>query len=335
MKKTIAILAALVMTLGGAAYLPMQEFSAVAVLTASAATGEFTEGAYQYNVKADGTVVIEKYTGSEATVKIPSTLGGKTVTEIGERAFALNRSIVTVNIPDTVKVLGDHAFFLCYSLTNISIPDSVTTVKNSCFWGDDSLVSVSMPDSVTDMEALVFADCKNLRYVKLPAGLEELPGYTFNKCPSLTRCDIPEGVKRIGGNAFIDCTSLKALLVPAGASIDDYAVGFGYNGDTIQNIEGFKMYVYQNSPAEEYAKNFSVPYEYYNGQAIDGSDTKGDVNSDGKVNVTDVSKAAAQVKGVKSLDSAGKSKADVNGDGKVNVTDVSKIAAQVKGVKKI
>ena len=95
------------------------------------------------------------------------------------------------------------------------------------------------------------------------------------------------------------------------------------------------MYVYQNSPAEEYAKNFSVPYEYYNGQAIDSSDTKGDVNSDGKVNVTDVSKTAAHVKGVKSLDSAGKSKADVNGDGKVNVTDVSKIAAQVKGVKKL
>lgn len=57
----------------------------------------------------------------------------------------------------------------------------------------------------------------------------------------------------------------------------------------------------------------------------------GDVNGDGKVNVTDISKVAAHVKGIKKLDS--ESAADVNGDGKVNVTDISKIAAHVKGIK--
>ena len=61
----------------------------------------------------------------------------------------------------------------------------------------------------------------------------------------------------------------------------------------------------------------------------------GDVNGDGKVNVTDVSKVAAHVKGIKKLDANFAAAADVNLDGKVNVTDVSKIAAQVKGIKKL
>ena len=59
----------------------------------------------------------------------------------------------------------------------------------------------------------------------------------------------------------------------------------------------------------------------------------GDVNGDGKINVTDVSKTAAHVKGIKSLDINAQKSADVNGDGKINVTDVSKIAAHVKGIK--
>ena len=60
---------------------------------------------------------------------------------------------------------------------------------------------------------------------------------------------------------------------------------------------------------------------------------KGDVNGDGKINVTDVAKAAAHVKSVKSLDSDALSRTDVTDDGKINITDVSKIAAHVKGVK--
>ena len=59
----------------------------------------------------------------------------------------------------------------------------------------------------------------------------------------------------------------------------------------------------------------------------------GDVNNDGKINVTDVSKTAAHVKGIRPLDEKAQKSADVNGDGKINVTDIAKIAAHVKGIK--
>ena len=58
----------------------------------------------------------------------------------------------------------------------------------------------------------------------------------------------------------------------------------------------------------------------------------GDVNNDGKIDVIDVAKIAAHVKGAKSLDGSSLAKADVNGDGEVNVKDVARISAHVKGV---
>jgi LysM repeat protein len=58
---------------------------------------------------------------------------------------------------------------------------------------------------------------------------------------------------------------------------------------------------------------------------------KGDVNGDGKIDVTDVSKLTAHVKGVKPLTDSEKKAADINNDGKIDVADVSKLSNVVKG----
>ena len=59
----------------------------------------------------------------------------------------------------------------------------------------------------------------------------------------------------------------------------------------------------------------------------------GDVNGDGKITVTDLSKVAAHIKSVKMLAEEQQKSADVNRDGKITVTDLSKIAAHIKSVK--
>lgn len=58
---------------------------------------------------------------------------------------------------------------------------------------------------------------------------------------------------------------------------------------------------------------------------------KGDVNGDGKIDVTDVSKLTAHVKGVKPLADTEKKAADINDDGRIDVADVSKLSNVVKG----
>ncbi|WP_024857327.1 dockerin type I repeat-containing protein [Ruminococcus albus] len=62
----------------------------------------------------------------------------------------------------------------------------------------------------------------------------------------------------------------------------------------------------------------------------------GDVNGDGKINVTDLSLVAAYVKKLRMFsDDYQFNVADVSHDDKVNISDITKIAAAVKGLKKI
>ncbi|SFD15660.1 dockerin type I repeat-containing protein [Ruminococcus albus] len=59
----------------------------------------------------------------------------------------------------------------------------------------------------------------------------------------------------------------------------------------------------------------------------------GDVNFDGKVNISDIIKVAAHIKGKKLLGDDSFKRADINNDGKVNITDLVRVAAAVKGKK--
>ena len=52
------------------------------------------------------TVTITKYTGTESTVILPSTISGWPVTKIGEAAFQDNTTITSVTIPDSVTEIG-------------------------------------------------------------------------------------------------------------------------------------------------------------------------------------------------------------------------------------
>ena len=61
----------------------------------------------------------------------------------------------------------------------------------------------------------------------------------------------------------------------------------------------------------------------------------GDINGDDVINVADISKVAAYIKGLRTLTEEQRTSADVNGDGKINVADITRIAAHIKGLKMI
>lgn len=62
---------------------------------------------------------------------------------------------------------------------------------------------------------------------------------------------------------------------------------------------------------------------------------KGDVNDDGKIDVTDIAMTASHIKGIKALSADEAERADADSDGSINVTDIAMIAAHIKGIKAI
>ena len=78
-------------------------------------------------------------------VTIPATLGGKTVTEIGYKAFEGCSGMTSVTIPDSVTHIGDSAFYRCSGLTSMTIPNNVTNIGEAAFYGCDNLTDMTLP----------------------------------------------------------------------------------------------------------------------------------------------------------------------------------------------
>src|SRR3974377_431205 len=77
-------------------------------------------GDFGYTTVGDS-LTITNYTGTNATLAIPDTIGGLPVTAIGDWAFAQSYALATLTIPNTVTAIGNHAFDSCTSLATVTI----------------------------------------------------------------------------------------------------------------------------------------------------------------------------------------------------------------------
>ena len=80
------------------------------------AKGITSDGLKWASVTGD-TVVIYGYNGSSASVTIPTTINGKTVSGISENAFRGNTTITSIFIPTCIEYIGSGAFVGCSNLT--------------------------------------------------------------------------------------------------------------------------------------------------------------------------------------------------------------------------
>lgn len=113
----------------------------------AAAKDILEEGDYQYKSIENG-VEIVKYTGNDAKVVIPDTLVEKEVVSIGEKAFANNKTLESVDIGRNVQKVGEYSFYYCEKLSDVNILASLTTIGNNAFSGCYALYNIEIPASV-------------------------------------------------------------------------------------------------------------------------------------------------------------------------------------------
>ena len=172
------------------------------------------DGDYLYKELDDGNVEITGYTGKASALSIPSTLGGKKVTKIGNSAFYDCKSLTNVTIPNSVTSIGVNAFRDCTSLTSITIPNSVTTICYYAFSGCTRLKSVTIPNSVTSIDTYAFAQCTSLTSITISNSVAKTGIGVFYNCLSLASVTIPSGVTVINSEAFKYCTGLTSITIP-------------------------------------------------------------------------------------------------------------------------
>ena len=218
----------------------------VGALNVSAATSEY----YTYTVTGGKATITDCDTSISGEVTIPSTLGGYSVTSIGQSAFYGCTRLTGLTIPDSVTSIGHAAFGVCKGLTNLTIPDSVTNIGQGAFNGCTGLTILTIPDSVTSIGDDAFNGCTGLTSVTIPDSVKSIGASAFNRCTGLTSVNITDlaswcnisfssydsnplfyagnlylkgslvtdikisdGIKRISNSAFSGCTGLTSVTI--------------------------------------------------------------------------------------------------------------------------
>ena len=217
------------------------------------------------------TVTITKYTGTESTVILPSTISSWPVTKIGEDALKDNTTITSVTIPASVTEIGSNAFAGCTNLTSVNyiggdwskltiqsgnpaVEDAAKDAANEQLFDFEFILNntavivirykgtaadVTIPSRykgkpVTVIDHTAFYNNSAVTSVTIPDSVTAIPDYAFGFCSQLTNISIPNSVTFIGFSAFNSCTSLKSITLPSSLStIQSYAF---YNCGNLKTI---------------------------------------------------------------------------------------------------
>lgn len=216
----------------------------------------------------------------------------ETVKTIGELAFS--QYLQELTIPGGCTELeGDEPFINCLSLKSITVTegDGSYSSENGVLYNKDKTILIAYPQAKEDTsftipgsvkEIALSACCYNnyLESVDL-SSVEKVGNYAFEGCMYLKKAVLSKYLKEVGHNAFLGCSSLMSIRAFNNIeTIGDYAFGYDYDDELASSIqenqedlaaagetnimpysviEGFKMYVDEDSLAYQYAASHNIP----------------------------------------------------------------------------
>ncbi len=232
--------------------------------------------------------------------KITSVTIPNSVTFIGNYAFSGCSGLTSVTIGNSVTSIGIYAFQYCTGLTSLTIPNSVTSIGSDAFSYCSSLKRLNIPGSVSDIGARAFAGCTGLMSVRIAncANSTVVGVEAFYHCEGLTSVILPASLSSLGARAFEGCTGLTDVtcMRPRPVNIDS---------SVFKNVPvngGCDLHVPEGSKPRYEAmavwQDFLFIFEDAHDDEPTPTPTNGDVNGDGKVNVSDVTTLVNMILGV-------------------------------------
>ena len=189
---------------------------------------------------------ITGYTGSDATVSIPESIDGYTVTGIESNAFANCTTIKNITIPENVTTIGYDAFYGCERLNELTVNGDITDLGDS-FWSISSNIKIlNVGSAVTTLDSILYSfdglaqinvDQDNQTYSSVSGVLYNKAQTELIRYPHKKRGDsytILASTEKIGENAFSDCDELSNVeLSDSLTTINSYAF---WNCDELESI---------------------------------------------------------------------------------------------------
>ena len=208
------------------------------------------------------------------------------------RSFMNGSKITSVIIPSSVTSIGANAFNNCQALESIQVASGNTVydsregcnaiiekASNTLVVGCKTTV---IPYSVTTIGESAFDSCKGLSSVNLPTSVKTIKKLAFNDCTGLTSFVLPASVFKIDQQAFRNCTGITKITSQSQrppAAYDNTFEGINYQSCIISVPSG-SLQSYWTATGWN---NFEHIIEEESSSPI-----RGDINGDGKVDISDV-----------------------------------------------
>lgn len=335
MKKRLlgVLLAGVMLAVPAFAAVPAYAEEVAVTDSAESSDSNLKEGSYEYKLLDDGTASLEKYLGQDKSVTLPTKLGGKKVTQVGEKAFESNNYIEKLVIPEGYTFLDEWAFGWCDNLSSVKLPSTLKGVCNS-FPACDKLTHVDVPDDIENMY-FMFWGCEGLVDGRIPSKVTET-AYTFKGCTGLKTVVIEDGVTMLDNKLFCECTSLESVTIPASVTKISPTAFDDASPDVV-------IYGVKGSYAETYAKEHGITFKT-NGSAPTPTPTPtptpmpdvtayilGDVDADGSITSSDALSVLRMSAGLSIPNKSQENAGDVDRDGSVTSSDAIAVLRHSNG----
>lgn len=239
---------------------------------------------------------ITGYQGDGGDVVIPDG-----ITEIGDSAFFQNDNITNLVIPDGCTKIGMSAFSYCSELKTVTFEGDMEEIGMMSFLGCPNLETVAFKGNITafdeydmngGLSSNAFMGCQNLKTVEFAENsyVDIIKRAAFMDCENLTEVKLPKDLGKICEFVFTNCPELTQLEIPSMTELEDFAVGYMFDENTEESVKAdgkasvqaslvfdydnptahieavvqkpITLIVAENSPAEKYAKENGIAYEY-------------------------------------------------------------------------
>ena len=174
--------------------------------------GAAQSGSYEYEIEGDY-ASITKYKGTQSSVTIPSSLGGKTVIGIMGSAFKNNLQIQKVLMPNSIMIIDNEAFSGCKNLSEITLSDNMVLVGKDAFYDTAYYNNYANWESgILYIGNVLIKSKAQKTNIEIKDGTQVIADYAFYE-RQIVNCTFPDTLWTIGNYAFANCRQFNSDLI--------------------------------------------------------------------------------------------------------------------------
>ena len=188
---------------------------------------QFIQDGVRYNRISDGKVVVDGFALNmdATTINIPRYIKkGHMVVGISRLAFAENKAIKHISIPDTICFIGEKAFHKCTDLETVNMvcfdnqfsytieTDIPIKIDEKAFSGCKNLSTFHSIKQISLNGCSIFKNCSLLTKVNGKI-CGDLPEKCFFNCFSLSEFRFSDKNTKIGTSCFEGCANIKDFYI--------------------------------------------------------------------------------------------------------------------------